>query len=556
MNVKQKVRVLSILAPVLMSVIMSGCSAPLLPEPRVSNSSRRLEPDDVLMAQMRKDWHALQKPSLSNEEYSSLVHRYNRALLMMLRRYRADMLQAFERGERNYPLPGGVTVLNNVEGDDGLLREIYEDVVPAYDVNTHSLQEHYTVPGLGVPLVGIVPAENVGKTGRKFNIRTKGTVSNITAVMEFPESESGRPRLHLLNRNQHDTLRLRGFHHQLAGDFSAPIEIYWNLTRVKEDRMLGMLKPQKLRDVNGLSCIEAYDPNKIPVILTHGLLSSAGTFDNLVNRLICDPLIRKNYQFWYYNYPTGVTWTISAARYREALKEVRATLDPEGKNRNWERMVVVGHSMGGLITHYSQCTEPWMLLRKRPHIEPYLTSKYIDQELPFEGGHELKKAFYFRPVEAGMVIYMATPHRGAPLARYRLVTALMKLVELPQNLVDEVVNIATLQQDSLLLNPGKLTEAFTSVNQLAPDSYSISGLQGLTVRNVPTHSIIGDQGDGDTPDSSDGVVPYWSSHITWGDETIVPSDHSVQDAPETSAEVTRLLAEYLKRCGRDTRVTN
>jgi hypothetical protein len=37
------------------------------------------------------------------------------------------------------------------------------------------------------------------------------------------------------------------------------------------------------------------------------------------------------------------------------------------------------------------------------------------------------------------------------------------------------------------------------------------------------HSIIGDRGKGDTPNSSDGVVPYWSSHLaTAKSEKIVP----------------------------------
>ena len=164
--------------------------------------------------------------------------------------------------------------------------------------------------------------------------------------------------------------------------------------------------------------------------------------------------------------------------------------------------------------------------------------------------NELVASYVFNPVEAGMVVYMATPHRGAPLARYRIVTAFMKLVELPQNIISEALNVATLQEDSLLLNPTKITRAFTSVNQLSPDSYSIRGLQGLKVRDVPTHSIIGDQGNGDSPQSSDGVVPYWSSHIGWGSETIVPADHSVQDVPETAADFTRVLAEHLVRCGR------
>jgi hypothetical protein len=45
-------------------------------------------------------------------------------------------------------------------------------------------------------------------------------------------------------------------------------------------------------------------------------------------------------------------------------------------------------------------------------------------------------------------------------------------------------------------------------------------------RGIPYHSIIGDRGGGDTPNSSDGVVPYWSSHLDGAQsELIVNSDH-------------------------------
>lgn len=132
------------------------------------------------------------------------------------------------------------------------------------------------------------------------------------------------------------------------------------------------------------------------------------------------------------------------------------------------------------------------------------------------------------------------------MATYGIVNWLIRLVKLPQQLVGEMYNIATLQQDSLIMQPERMTEWFTSTRQLSPSGYSIVGLQNLSVRPVPTHSIIGDRGRGDTPKSSDGVVPYWSSHIGWGSESIVPSDHSVQDVPETAERLSTILLDYLK----------
>jgi hypothetical protein len=123
---------------------------------------------------------------------------------------------------------------------------------------------------------------------------------------------------------------------------------------------------------------------------------------------------------------------------------------------------------------------------------------------------------------------------------------LSKLVTLPQTLLEEAYNIATLQEDTVLLNPQQAYQWFTSLHQLDPDSYSIRGLQGLKVRNAQTHSIIGDRGCSDCPRCSDGVVPYWSSHINWGTECIVPSDHSVQDCMETAVDMRQLLIGYAR----------
>ena len=59
---------------------------------------------------------------------------------------------------------------------------------------------------------------------------------------------------------------------------------------------------------------------------------------------------------------------------------------------------------------------------------------------------------------------------------------------------------------------------------------------------IPYYSIIGDRGRGDTPQSSDGVVAYWSSHLDGAQaELIVPSNHSSPRNPQAIAEVRRIL---------------
>jgi hypothetical protein len=62
------------------------------------------------------------------------------------------------------------------------------------------------------------------------------------------------------------------------------------------------------------------------------------------------------------------------------------------------------------------------------------------------------------------------------------------------------------------------------------------------------HSVIGDRGRGDSPDSSDGVVGYWSTHLEDAEsELIVPTGHDVQTHPNTETKIEKILLRYLSR---------
>ena len=62
------------------------------------------------------------------------------------------------------------------------------------------------------------------------------------------------------------------------------------------------------------------------------------------------------------------------------------------------------------------------------------------------------------------------------------------------------------------------------------------------------HSIIGNRGKpGPLADSTDGVVPYWSSHMDKAQsELIVPGPHGSCQLPQTIEELKRLLRLHLK----------
>ncbi len=547
--------------------LLAACSSNLVPTAQMSQVDREEQSDACLLSQLEADWMILSRKSSSQQARDAAYARYNENLLRLVRRARHDLHEALD-DETYYEAEGFVI---RQESPRGIrkgkklvhLRDRYEDIVPAADVKLEELEEHYQVDGLGVPLVGIIPAKNVDQLVDTTTVSRRGTVRTLTAVMTFPtearkararaKGRVARPVLKLIPRATQENIEVGQRSYPLAGDITATLEIYWNLTGVKEWRFMGLLSPQKLRSSVGLSCIEQYDPNRIPVILTHGLASSPLTFSNMVNRLMNDPDIRRRYQFWYFGYPTGVSWIFTAQSYRKALREARDRLDPERKNKNWDKKVLVGHSMGGLITHYSQCEESWQMMRpvlKKEAQDKYLHAKYLDAKVINPEMEKMQELYFFRPVKAGRVVYLATPHRGAPMAARNLVESVVRgLVSLPTDIVEESVKMLTLHEDLFILNPSQAMDWYTSVAQLSPTSPSIWGLQYMRVRNVPTHSVIGDRGKGDSPHGSDGVVPYWSSHIAWGKESIVGSGHSVQDIVETAEIMRLILLEHLDSMG-------
>ncbi len=93
----------------------------------------------------------------------------------------------------------------------------------------------------------------------------------------------------------------------------------------------------------------------------------------------------------------------------------------------------------------------------------------------------------------------------------------------------------------------KLKRMPNSIDTLAPNDAFVQAMNTLPLaRGIPYHSIIGDRGRGDTPRSSDGVVPYWSAHLEGAEsETIVPSDHNANRHPAAIAEVDRILKKQV-----------
>jgi hypothetical protein len=89
----------------------------------------------------------------------------------------------------------------------------------------------------------------------------------------------------------------------------------------------------------------------------------------------------------------------------------------------------------------------------------------------------------------------------------------------------------------------KIKRIPNSVDTLAPNNRFVKAINTIPITpGIPYHTIMGDRGKGDAPNSSDGVVPYWSSHMEGAQsELIVPSGHPAHQNPQAIEEVRRIL---------------
>jgi hypothetical protein len=150
------------------------------------------------------------------------------------------------------------------------------------------------------------------------------------------------------------------------------------------------------------------------------------------------------------------------------------------------------------------------------------------------------------------VIFICVPHRGSVLAESFSGKIGRLLIAVPAAVVTSVRLV--LDQAGTVLTPEvkeALQEDPTSIKGLSPQNPMIQALAGVAIdKGVPFHSIIGDRGLDGGEQSSDGVVPYTSSHLAGAvSELIVPSDHAATAHPLTVLEVKRILKLHLQQAG-------
>ena len=150
--------------------------------------------------------------------------------------------------------------------------------------------------------------------------------------------------------------------------------------------------------------VEPYQRGKIPLLFVHGLLSDPLTWVAQANAIRANPDVFEKYQLWAFEYATGEAFFVSAAKLRRQLREIRHDLDPQGQDAALDRMVIVGHSMGGLLAKL-QVTSSHDVLWRSFAFRPFESLKMSP---PI--AQELRSAFFFQSSRSVSKVLFMEPH--------------------------------------------------------------------------------------------------------------------------------------------------
>ncbi len=522
---KRCVPALRILAVVLTAFLLSHCSAPVsvrMEKPVPLAGAHAVPQNTESILTTIRDAH--ERIRRSDE---SAIPAYNFAvarLIQYLEKSGADPWSA--------PMPlsgaGGIRQLKG-RAPAGTA-PLHDQLLPTDTLTFKGVySEHQAkVDGIGAPLALVNSYDGIGHE----QIRENLPLRNLTAVVRF---EGGTATLELIDPYQVEAVSLAGKSRPLAADYGAAAMLGLSKARVDKLGLARLLRPSRYNDTANLNFMQPYDPKRIPVLMVHGLQDTPASFAPMYFKLQQDPEIRERYQFWVFSYPSGYPYPYSASLLRRELDEVKR--DYPGH----KQMVIIGHSMGSLLSRLMVTDvgdKLWFRAFGKSPSETKVTShsrQLLLDSLVFGDRKEIDRALFF-----------SAPHRGSILASNwigRTASRLVKTPDLVADIRNAVFSAATADIAGLTMQ-----SAPNSIGTLSPTNPFVVEINKHSITpRVPYHSIVGDRGKGDTPDSSDGVVAYWSSHLDGAaSEKIVPSGHSSHQNPEGIEEARRILKLHLK----------
>ncbi len=471
-----------------------------------------------------------------DRRFRSACDLYNFSLgLAFAAKRETNAVVRLEEGQRQLPV-GQINIRLDLTSFPWALTN-FQQFVLGDQFTVHGLSVRNRQPGVGATLI----ARNASELGAGFYSVTPATAF-LRVRGNLHDIDAGECESNLEVYSAFGTGRV-----QVAGQ-TVPLEIDQSvhMAYALNQSVAWKIHSEQFLSLHqvvptGVYLSQPYERGRIPVIFVHGTYSSPVWWAEMLNSLRADPVLREKYQFWYFIYNSSAPVLASAARLRQTLTEKISELDPQGSDPALQKLVVIGHSQGGLLTKLISTDtgdELWNVVSDKPPEELKITEKQVE---------EVRRLFFLRAMPAlSRVVFIATPHRGSYRAAGLIQSTARRLVSIPVSLASRAKEAMT------ILAQLKFPEEFrhsmlTSIDGMSPKNPLIQKLAEIPpTPNVKAHSIIAVKGTGPLEQESDGIVEYKSAHVEYVEsEFIAHHNHSCQGTPAVIEEVRRILHLHL-----------
>ena len=480
---------------------------------------------------------ALADPDVGCCDRAVLVH--NDAVARLVRISQDERVSA----GRNWSL--GLAELGVVAagGDPFVDPGRFAEVVVAGDVQVSGIRHRFRTCGLGVPVVGTrcVDRDHPTETDEQF---FPGRFRIAATVLAAPGGvlAGAAYRLSSLGLVFHDPFRVDsawagGRALPLATDRTTHLALQASQDRLQSQAIRGVIATEFGPEIErGLYMLRPYAPGKIPLVFVHGLAATPVAFLQAINDFQNDPVLSARYQFWVFIYPTGGTIVRSAQRFREALDRA---VGAYGADPAFHRMVIVGHSMGGILTHMVVSDSGRQVWDSALNMSPE------GLRASPETRATLDQLLFFRPLPyVRRVVFIATPHRGSRLASSVVGRFYGGRIRPSADQAAVIAELEALNGPGVIKDENFRGASINGIGELRVDSPLLQAVGRLPVASgVPYHTIAF-RFAGHAP--NDLVVPLWSTHLDGAaSEAIFPGFHGSEQSPAALAEMRRILLEHL-----------
>ena len=444
-----------------------------------------------------------------------------------------------------------------------------QELLPASSLSFAGLRSTFRRDGFGGELVAVMasdpvttmPVTSTAAAEDEHSLErspawSEMPASAVTALLQFPGDDLAQvlsareARLTTHDPYRESRVELHGQEVPLSANFTAGYGLWLARSGFNRQSLRSLLGRERGIDRPHLYLMQPYDPDRRVIVMVHGLASSPEAWVNVANELMGDEEIRQHFQVWQFYYPTNLPIAYNQDAMRRTLEGALRHFDPDGVKAASHDLVLIGHSMGGVISRLmvsSSGEDLW---------DQLVADRHMDASREQRVRKRIGPMLRFEPVPGvERVIFIAAPHRGTEVAGGRMARWIGRMVRLPltlfENFGDVLDDLAHGGREQGRDARPKLPNSIDNLDRSDPFVQAAANLPISPC--VSYHSIIG-QPDPKVPlaQSDDGLVPYWSAHLEGAvSEKVVRSAHSVQETAPAILEMRRILHEDIaERAGR------